>query len=173
MGNGRLPESLATEVLQELLETYERLFESADEKGKTPTQKELYLNRINGLKAAIDELEMRRAWARPIPARYGDLSDLPSELLAQLSGVKTDELEDQIYAVVKAAGESIELDNLLITLYRRHGDIHERRFLNNKCYRMVQKGLIFQIPGRKGVYSVHAQADGPAQDNVTENEDVI
>lgn len=162
---------MATEVLQELLGTYERLLEGADEKGKTPAQKESYQHRVRGLRAAIDELEARRAWARPIPARYGDLSDLPSALLAQLSGVKTDELEDQIYAVVKAAGESIELDNLLIALFRRHGDIHERRFLNNKCYRMVQKGLIFQVPGRKGVYSVHIQADGQGLDNGTENED--
>lgn len=108
--------------------------------------------------AHIEELER---WRMPVPSSYGDISDLPSELLAQLSGIKTDELEDQIYATVKAAGDEIELDRLLIELFRRFGDVHERRFLNNKCYRMAQKGLIFQVPGRKGVYTAHKPEVAP------------
>ena len=114
--------------------------------------------RADAIQALVDEVTELRRWKMPIPASYGDISDLPDELIAQLSGIKTDELEDQIYAVVKAAGEEIELDRLLIELFRRHGDVHERRFLNNKAYRMVQKGLIHQVTGRKGVYTVTAPA---------------
>lgn len=118
---------------------------------------ERWVGMVDGLVAAANELVQRRAWARPVPAAYGDISDLPDELLAQLSGVKTDELEDRIYTVVKASEHSIELDRLLIELYRRFGEVHERRFLNNKCYRMAQKRIIHSVPGRKGVYSIHPQ----------------
>lgn len=112
----------------------------------------------DGMASAIEELTALRAWARPVPAAYGDVSDLPPELLAQLSGVKTDELEDQIYAIAKAAGDSIDLDKMLIELYRRSGEVHQRKFLMNKCYRMIQKGLIFAVPARKGVYTIHSIA---------------
>lgn len=105
------------------------------------------------LRELISETKALRRWKMPVPASYGDISDLPDELVSQLSGIKTDELEEQIYGVVKAAGAEIELDRLLIELFRRFGSVHERRFINNKCYRMAQKGLIFQVPGRKGVYT--------------------
>lgn len=116
--------------------------------------------RADTLQTLLDEVRELRRWKMPVPASYGDISDLPDELLAQLSGTKTDELEDQIYAVVKAAGAEIELDRLLIELFRRGGNVYERRFINNKCYRMAQKGLIFQVPGRKGVYTVQ-KPDAP------------
>lgn len=119
----------------------------------------------DAMEAVSDELKRLRAWAKPVPASYGDLSDLPPELMAQLSGVKTDVLEDQIYAVAKAAGDEIELDKLLIELFRRHGDVHQRRFLNNKCYRMAQKGLIHILRGRKGVYTIHPQAVAVIEDD--------
>jgi hypothetical protein len=129
---------------------------------------------ISGLEAAAEELKRLRAWAKPVPARYGDLSDLPSDLIAQLSGVKTDELEDQIYATVKAAGDEIELDRLLIELFRRFGTVHERRFLNNKCYRMVTKGLIHQVRGRKGVYTVNVtREDAPSATTTDEPEEAV
>jgi hypothetical protein len=77
--------------------------------------------------------------------------------MRQLTGTKTDLLEDQIFMVVKAAGDQIDLDHLLIELYRRFGDVHQRRFMINKAYRLAQKGVIHVVPGRKGVYSVHPQ----------------
>lgn len=155
------------EAIRLARELYSRWVSQADEKGSAPSDVARWKQRVEGLDDAAAELTKLRAWARPIPARYGDLSDLPAELLAQLSGVKTDELEDQIYAAVKASGEEIELDRLLIELFRRHGDVHERRFLNNKSYRMVQKGLIYQVPGRKGVYTTIP----PIEDQVTPLDD--
>ena len=119
----------------------------------------------DAMQALIDETLRLRAWATPVPTSYGDVSDLPPELLAQLSGVKTDELEDQIYVTVKAAGDQIDLDHLLIELYRRFGDIHQRRFLMNKAYRMSQKGLIHLVTGKKGVYSVVPQSAPAVEDD--------
>jgi hypothetical protein len=138
---------------------YARLNEkwAEERRSENPKTADVFQERAKALRAVADELAELRRWKMPVPASYGDISDLPTELIAQLSGVKTDELEDQIYAIVKAAGAEIELDRLLIELFRRHGEVHERRFLNNKAYRMVQKGLIHQVSGRKGVYTITPQ----------------
>ncbi len=122
-------------------------------KGNAEAPIQRWTLRMEALQEASEELKRLRAWSKPAPISYGDLSDLPQELIAELSGGKADELEEQIYRLVKAAGE-IGLDALLIELYRRHGGAYARKFLNNKCYRMVQKGLIHQVPSRRGFYSV-------------------
>jgi hypothetical protein len=126
----------------------------------------LWAGRAETVEAAAVEIQRLRGMLKPVPAGYGDISDLPPELVAQLAGAKTDELEEQIFAIVKAAGEQIELDRLLIELYRRHQHVFERRFLNNKCYRMAQKGLIHIVPGRKGVYTTQpiVGADSPPEE---------
>jgi hypothetical protein len=113
--------------------------------------------RIDGLKAAAAELAALRASAGPLDPNAGDLNDLPSALLEQLSGRRADPLEDQILQTVRAAGPAgVGLDRLLIELYRRHGEVHERKSLNNKTYRMAGKGLIEQVGGQRGVYRAPA-----------------
>lgn len=91
-----------------------------------------------------------------VTAPSADLMDLPPALLAQLSGPKTDELEDRILAIVRECVGMVDLNRLLIELYRRHGEIHDRKALNNKTYRMVQKGLIQQASDKRGAYSLPA-----------------
>jgi hypothetical protein len=68
-----------------------------------------------------------------------DTSDLPPELLKELSTAHADELERQIFAVFGALGGSADLDQLLIGLFRTFGSLHKRRFLQNKLWRMVRK----------------------------------
>ena len=94
------------------------------------------------------------ALLKPIPVFEGeDLSDLPSALLAELSVSKTDELEDQLATVINAAGGEADIDAILVYLFRKFKVVQTRRFLQNKLWRMVQKGLLHSVPGRKGVYS--------------------
>ncbi len=145
------------EAVNELVRMFVQL-EQTRRKAGDEESAQLHSARHNALTLLVEEVLDRRRWMTPVPASYGDISDLPDELLAQLSGIKTDELEDQIYAVVKAAGPEVELDRLLIELFRRFGDVHERRFINNKCYRMAQKGLIFPVAGRKGIYTLQPPA---------------
>jgi len=105
------------------------------------------------IEAVSHELEAARKRLRAIPTEYGDLSDLPSEVLAQLNLSKVDELEQQLRDIVAAAdGREVGLDQIIIELYRRHKVVQERRFIMNKLYRMAQKGLIESVEGRKGVY---------------------
>jgi hypothetical protein len=106
----------------------------------------------------VDELEEARRLLKPIPSSYGDLSDLPPELMKELTGVKVDDLEQQLFTIVVSGGDEADLDSILIELFRKFGIIQTRKFLQNKLYRMMQKGVIHSVQGRKGVYTAKAPA---------------
>jgi len=125
-----------------------------------------YDSRIQFLNAIVSEVERLRRITKPIPASYGDLSDLPPELMKELSGVKVDDLEQQIYTIIKSGGTEVDLDAVLIELFRRFQVVQTRKFLQNKLWRMAQKELIFSVPGRKGIYS----AIQPVEQSPTESE---
>jgi hypothetical protein len=122
----------------------------------------------------FDDYERLQESTRPVPASYGDISDLPASLRRELAFLRTDELDDQIFIIVKAAPNGADLDIILIELFRRFGVAQTRRFIQNKTYRMAGKGLIFAVDGRKGMYAAteeearrisplhHADDDGPA-----------
>lgn len=122
-------------------------------------QAENYAERILHIQAIVDELEELRRVTKPIPASYGDLSDLPPELMKELAGIKVDDLEQQIFTIVKSGAEEVDLDAILIELFRRFQIIQTRKFLQNKLWRMAQKGVIFSVSGKKGVYSANAPID--------------
>lgn len=106
------------------------------------------------LRAFIREFERMEDLLKPIPVLEGeDISDLPRELLEQLSISKTDELENQIATVVNAAGGEADIDVILVYLFRKFKVVQTRRFLQNKLYRMSQKGLLHSVEGKKGCYS--------------------
>ena len=71
-----------------------------------------------------------------------DLSGLPAELIAELSVGRTDELEQQILAVLRERGEGVALDDILVGLYRRFGVIQTRRRIQSRLYRMRDKELV-------------------------------
>lgn len=106
------------------------------------------------LRALLREYERLEELTRPIPVFAGDdLSDLPKELLSELSITKTDDLEDQLATVINAAGGEADIDTILIYLYRKFEVRQTRRFLQNKLWRMTQKGLLHSVPGKKGHYT--------------------
>lgn len=109
--------------------------------------------RIVAMRGVIDELEELRRITKPIPASYGDLSDLPAELVKELSGIKVDDLEQQLFTIISSGGDEVDLDAILIELYRRFSVIQQRKFLQNKLWRMAQKEIIFSVQGRKGIYT--------------------
>jgi len=87
------------------------------------------------------------------PMNLTDVSDLPPELIRELN-LPTDKLESQIMALLRFMGEPVDLDQILIGLYRRFGVIQKRRFLQNKLWRMVSKNQIYKGKNRKGVYAL-------------------
>jgi hypothetical protein len=114
--------------------------ESEDDPGLTPKER-ARLTRWRKHATALEAYVRRQSGEAASPAvDLADTSDLPPELLKELSNVQADELETQIFAVLGAGGGSADLDQLLIGLFRRYGTVHKRRFLQNKLWRMVRKG---------------------------------
>lgn len=104
--------------------------------------------------------------AAPVPKALGDLTDLPEELLRELSVKRMDDLEEQILTVMRACPDNeANLDQVLVGLFRKFKTVQTRRFIQNKLYRMSQKELIFSVPGQRAVYSLTPraiEADGDA-----------
>ena len=81
-----------------------------------------------------------------------DLSDLPPELLAELSErVKSE--TDPIIKIINDRGGTATLDEILIDLYRKHGELAKRTITNNKLNRLSRRSMVWSVPGKKGVYS--------------------
>lgn len=87
--------------------------------------------------------------------RVGDLDDLPPALRDQLQIGKLGELEREIIDLVRDEYLGVaNVDEILVGLYRRTGEIHPRQYLANKLYRMGQAAQIVSVPRKKGVYRV-------------------
>lgn len=84
---------------------------------------------------------------------WGELQDLPEELVQELSITDSDKLDFSIVELVDRHGGVATLDRILVEIYRLTGEILKRPNLNSRLYRMGQKGLIHSVSGRKGVYS--------------------
>jgi hypothetical protein len=140
-----LDETIAT--VKDVLRAYERAASS----------NAVHAPMAERLKKAVADLNEQKRLAAPIPRDLGDLSDLPEELLRELSVKKTDELEDQILTIMRACeGSEVNLDQILVGLYRKFKVSQTRRFLQNKLYRMYKKDLVYPVPGRRA-YSLEPQ----------------
>jgi hypothetical protein len=88
--------------------------------------------------------------------RLDDLSDLPPELLAELSdGVKSE--TDPIIKIINDRGGTATLDEILIDLYRKHGEVAKRTITNNKLNRLSRRSMVWSVPGKKGAYTTAPQ----------------
>lgn len=90
-----------------------------------------------------------------IGKRVGNIADLPEELKSQLQITKADELERQIIDVLSSSLEGVgNLDEILVSLYRKFKVIQERGYISNKLYRMTKAGRIKSVRGKRGVYQI-------------------
>ena len=85
---------------------------------------------------------------------WEEVEGLPPELLNELSVSESDKSEFAAHSLIIELGGVASLDRLLVALYRKSGEITKRQPLNQRLYRMVQKEMIYSVPGKKGVYSV-------------------
>ncbi|RKQ71808.1 hypothetical protein DES40_1138 [Litorimonas taeanensis] len=110
-------------------------------------------------KAAIsdmfEEVKHLRSITKPVPKTLGDISDLPEELRAELSAIKTDDVEDQIFTIINASDDrEANIDTILVELYRRFGTVHKRNYITNKLWRMVNKSeMLWNGESGKGYYT--------------------
>lgn len=114
-----------------------------------------YRRFVNELEKLADFLDTQARRIDPLPADLGDISDLPPELRQELSLPQADELEERIHAVLVSYGGTADLDQILIGLYRRFGEVQKRRFVQNKLYRMSRKSMVFSVPHKRGTYTIN------------------
>jgi hypothetical protein len=98
-----------------------------------------------------------RQFARGKSFAEKDMTDLPPELLRELSIGQVDPLDAQIVEVLSSSGGSANLDQILIGLFRKFQVIQKRRFLQNKVWRMIRKGRLYKAPGTRGVFCLAPQ----------------
>ncbi|KAA3629391.1 MAG: hypothetical protein DWQ09_03825 [Proteobacteria bacterium] len=83
-----------------------------------------------------------------------DLEGLPEELIKQLAIGPSEQADFQILSIIEEYGGVASLDQIIIALYKKTGEISERSKLNSKLYRISQKGLIKNVEGKKAVYAI-------------------
>lgn len=110
---------------------------------------------VSALKSLIDEVHHLRSVTKPVPRTLGDISDLPEELRAELSAIKTDDVEDQIFTIVNSCeNKEANIDTILVELYRRFQGVHKRNYITNKLWRMVNKSeMLWNGSSGKGYYT--------------------
>lgn len=87
---------------------------------------------------------------------YGDLSDLPPEVLKELSFNRPDEVGDIIKSLIADMGGEASIDQVLIGLWRQFGKKRKRCSVRLKLSQMVKAGTLIAVTGRKGVYAIEA-----------------
>ncbi|MEM0990217.1 MAG: hypothetical protein AAGK00_15185, partial [Pseudomonadota bacterium] len=132
---------------------------SSEREGLSPDKGADFRQQADSLDAAADELVRLAGLTSALPQDIGNVHDLPEDLLAELSVVKTDDLEDQIVTVINAYEGVADIDRVLIGLYRKFSVKQKRRFIQNKLWRMKDNGILWTVPGRKGVYSTSEPVD--------------
>ncbi len=154
---GRLAQKNPSLLLSELAEDLRR---SESEPGLSATDR-VRFTRWHEHAAALEAFIRQKSDGKPEAL---DTSDLPQELLKELSAGHADKLEDQIVEVMRALGGNADLDQLLIGLYRKSKVVQKRRFLQNKLWRMVRKGLLRKNREDRGTFFLVAgtkQRDRP------------
>jgi hypothetical protein len=131
--------------------------------------------RFKGLLAAIVEAKTRieqqpksqseapKAW-RQLSLTLEDVAGLPEELLNELSISEGDKTDFAIISIMNEMGGVSTIDRILIGLYRKTNEIHKRSSVNSRVYRLVQKGNLFTVPGKKGIYSTSPLSQEEAAD---------
>ena len=146
----------ALDSVKALVADYRRFSEKSE--AEDPARAKRQVQVADNLEMVVEELELARKRLRPLSSDFGDLSDLPEEVLQQLNLSKLDELDQQLRDIVASAnGGEVAINQIIIELWRRHKVSKSRTYIMNKLYRMAQKDTITSVEGKKGVYCVPVQ----------------
>jgi len=108
----------------------------------------------------------------PYELTQDDLRGLPKELLEQLNIPVADQSEKLIIDLIAGAGGVLSFSKLMIGIYRISGEIPQKRTLQGKVYRMIDKKLIFKVPGKKGLFTTEQMPDSGETDAEGDDQDL-
>lgn len=88
-----------------------------------------------------------------------DLSDLPPELLKELSEEATRKMTHPLIEIIDGRGGTAALDEILIDLYRKYKKLGRRASVAQRLLVLSRRGLCRLVPGASGYYTT-ANPDG-------------
>ena len=135
------------ERLSQIVEFIKAMNASEDE---SQSLKESIIAEVEEIKREINEF-----YNEPdsdLNIKFDEIKELPTELLDELSISKSQDLI--ILDIINGNGGRASLDQIIIGLYKKTGQIHKRVKTNSVLYRMTTRGLLIGEEGRKGVYKI-------------------
>ena len=112
---------------------------------------------IDSLKNNITDIEAsktKKSGQLSLSLTLDDIEGLPEEIMSELSISSANKTEFAVMNVLENAGGIMSLDQVIVGLYKMTDKINKRVYTTNLLYRMATKGLIFNLPNKKGVYSL-------------------
>lgn len=133
---------------------------------------EAYLQEIADRGTAKFDANNRSAKAQKrIQLTLEDIQDIPDDLLKELNVSDTDKQELLIEHIIATSGGVSSIDKILVELYRRTREVNKRNTLISRLYRMVQRGVIYRVPGKNGVYSTYELSPQEAKNMFGQTDD--
>jgi hypothetical protein len=100
---------------------------------------------------------------KKIQLTYEEIEGAPEELLRELNLSDADKQEILIEYIIAQEGGITSLDRIMVQLYKRTGEIPKRNTITTRLYRMANRGMIYNVPGKKGVYSTYELSEDDAK----------
>jgi hypothetical protein len=94
---------------------------------------------------------------------YEDIVNAPDELLKELNIGDADRQELIIEYIIAQEGGILSLDKIMVALFKWGGEVPKRAAVTQRLYRMASRGMIYNVPGKKGVYSTYELTEHEAQ----------
>lgn|GEM_PF-6735092 len=92
-----------------------------------------------------------------------DVEGLPQDVLDELSVSAAEPMDFKVLSVINDAGGILTLDRIIIGLFKTYQEKIKRPTLTSRLNRMIPKGLLHPVPGRKGLYSTTPTGADEAQ----------
>jgi hypothetical protein len=98
-----------------------------------------------------------------IQITYEEIADAPEELLRELNLTENDRQELLVEYIIARDGGILSLDKIMVELYKQTKEVPKRNALTQRLYRMASRGMIYNVPGKKGVYSTYELTESEAK----------
>jgi len=94
---------------------------------------------------------------------HEEIQNAPPELLKELNISHANRQELLIGYLMAEMGGVLSLDKIIVELYARTREVPKRGTLTTRLFRMANKGMIYNVPGKKGVYSTYELTEAEAK----------
>lgn len=94
---------------------------------------------------------------------HEEIENAPDELLRELNLTEVDKQELLIEYLIAQAGGVLSLDKIIVEIYSRTKEVPKRQAITARLFRMAARGMIYNVPGKKGVYSTYELTEGEAK----------